>query len=98
MVDEASDHPQRPAGRRLGRSLSLRLGRRLLEIAEREGIDIADIARANERAAMPDEEINRRLDAVVQAMSACIDRGMAVGGILPGGLNVKRRAPALHAC
>ena len=29
-------------------------------------------------------------------MSACIDRGMAVGGILPGGLNVKRRAPALH--
>ena len=31
-----------------------------------------------------------------EAMSACIDRGMAAGGILPGGLNVKRRAPALH--
>jgi L-serine dehydratase len=29
-------------------------------------------------------------------MSACIDRGMAIGGILPGGLNVKRRAPGLH--
>ncbi|HEY0086224.1 MAG TPA: L-serine ammonia-lyase, partial [Allosphingosinicella sp.] len=25
-----------------------------------------------------------------------IDRGMAAGGILPGGLNVKRRAPGLH--
>jgi L-serine dehydratase len=29
-------------------------------------------------------------------MSACIDRGMVVDGILPGGLKVKRRAPALH--
>ena len=68
----------------------------LLEIAAREGLSIAEISRANERAAMPDEEINRRLDALVQAMSACIDRGMAVDGILPGGLNVKRRAPSLY--
>ncbi len=29
------------------------------------------------------------------AMSACIDRGVAIGGILPGGLNVKRRAPGI---
>ena len=71
-------------------------GAELLDIAEREGIDIADIARANERAAFSDEEINRRLDAIVQAMAACIDRGMAIDGILPGGLNVKRRAPSLH--
>ncbi|HEX8640928.1 MAG TPA: L-serine ammonia-lyase [Allosphingosinicella sp.] len=68
----------------------------LLDIAEREAMSIADIARANEQAALSDEEINARLDAIVQAMSACIDRGMAVDGILPGGLNVKRRAPALH--
>jgi L-serine dehydratase len=68
----------------------------LLAIAEREGATIADIARANERAAMPDAEIDRRLAEIVDAMSACIDRGMAAGGILPGGLNVKRRAPALH--
>jgi L-serine dehydratase len=71
-------------------------GDQLLEIAERYGADIADIARANERAALSDEEIDARLDAIAAAMSACIDRGMAIGGILPGGLNVKRRAPALH--
>jgi L-serine dehydratase len=68
----------------------------LLAIAEREGMTIADIARANERAGMPDEEINRRLAAIVDAMQGCIDRGMAADGILPGGLKVKRRAPALH--
>jgi L-serine dehydratase len=71
-------------------------GDELLAFAEREGVTIADIARANERAAFADEEIDRRLDAIDAAMSACIDRGMKVDGILPGGLKVKRRAPALH--
>ena len=68
----------------------------LLAIAERESLTIADIARANERVAFSDEEINRRLGVIVAAMSGCIDRGMKVDGILPGGLKVKRRAPALH--
>jgi L-serine dehydratase len=71
-------------------------GDALLAITEREGVAIADIARDNERAELADDEIDRRLDAIDAAMSACIDRGMTVGGILPGGLNVKRRAPALH--
>jgi L-serine dehydratase len=68
----------------------------LLAIAEREGMSIAEIARANERPLFPDEEIDRRLGAIVEAMSSCIDRGMKADGILPGGLKVKRRAPALH--
>ena len=71
-------------------------GAQLLALAERYDTDIADITRANERAALSDTEIDARLDTIADAMSACIDRGMAVGGILPGGLNVKRRAPALH--
>jgi L-serine dehydratase len=65
-------------------------------MAEREGMSIAEIARANERAALSDAEIDDRLDAITAAMSACIDRGIAAGGILPGGLNVRRRAPALY--
>jgi L-serine dehydratase len=68
----------------------------LLAIADREGLSIAEIARANEQAGMSDEEINRRLDSIVDAMSGCIDRGIAIDGILPGGLKVKRRAPALY--
>ena len=68
----------------------------LLAIAEREGMTIAEIAYANEQASLPDEEINRRLQAIVDAMSGCIDRGIQIDGILPGGLKVKRRAPALH--
>jgi L-serine dehydratase len=73
-----------------------RSGDELLAICEREGITIADIARANELAGLPDEEIDRRLRALSEAMSACIDRGIRQDGILPGGLRVKRRAPGLH--
>ncbi|WP_318962558.1 L-serine ammonia-lyase [Allosphingosinicella flava] len=68
----------------------------LLAIAEREGLSIAAIAMANERAALDKDEIGARLDAIADAMAACIDRGMRGEGILPGGLQVKRRAPGLH--
>jgi L-serine dehydratase len=71
-------------------------GYELLALAERHGLTIAQIARANERAGLADAEINRRLDLIVDAMSACIDRGIGQSGILPGGLKVKRRAPGLH--
>jgi L-serine dehydratase len=71
-------------------------GDQLLELAADGEMSFADIARANERAAMSDAEIDARLDEIAGAMSACIDRGIGQGGILPGGLNVKRRAPALH--
>ncbi len=71
-------------------------GAQLLAIAEREALEIADIARANERAAASDAEIDRRLDEIEAVMSSCIDRGIVQAGTLPGGLKVKRRAPALH--
>jgi L-serine dehydratase len=68
----------------------------LLAIVDREQLSIAEIARANERAHLSDEEIDRRLEEITGAMSACIDRGIGQEGILPGGLKVKRRAPALY--
>ena len=68
----------------------------LLAICARESRTIAELMRDNERVARSDEEIDAKLDQIVGAMSACIDRGMAVEGILPGGLNVKRRAPPLY--
>jgi L-serine dehydratase len=68
----------------------------LLAIVERERLSIAEIAWANERAQYSDEEIDRRLGDIERAMSACIDRGIGMEGILPGGLKVKRRAPGLH--
>ncbi|WP_109354913.1 L-serine ammonia-lyase [Sphingorhabdus sp. EL138] len=72
-------------------------GADLLKIAEEKGLCIADIMRNNERAAKTDEEIGIGIRQIADAMSACIDRGIKSEGILPGGLNVKRRAPLIHA-
>jgi L-serine dehydratase len=71
-------------------------GAELLALADGRSLSIAEIARANELASSDPATIDSRLDEIAAAMSACIDRGMASSGILPGGLNVKRRAPALH--
>ena len=96
VVDEAAVARNAPPEGAWDVPLPYSSGDDLLVLAEREGMSIAEIARANERAALSDAEIDARLDAIVAAMSACIDRGIAAGGILPGGLNVKRRAPALY--
>ncbi|QTD54915.1 L-serine ammonia-lyase [Parasphingorhabdus cellanae] len=72
-------------------------GADLLRIAEEKGLSIADIMRNNERVGKTDEEISATIREISDAMSACIDRGIKSGGILPGGLRVKRRAPLIHA-
>jgi len=95
IVDEESVARNAPPGGAWDIPYNYHSADELLVIAEREGMTIAEIARANERAALSDGEINQRLQAIVAAMSGCIDRGIAIDGILPGGLKVKRRAPAL---
>ncbi len=72
-------------------------GDNLLARAAASGKDIAALMRENEEAVLSPEEVSARIHAIRDAMSACIDRGIAIGGILPGGLEVKRRAPGIYA-
>jgi L-serine dehydratase len=72
-------------------------GAELLEVCEREGLAIHEVVLANEDEMRPREETLERLDQVWRVMAACIERGLSTEGRLPGGLEVKRRAPSLHA-
>ncbi len=67
----------------------------LLRIGKARGMRVTEIVRANERAWRSDAEIDAGLDTLWDAMRACIERGLVVGGTLPGGLNVRRRAPEM---
>jgi L-serine dehydratase len=49
----------------------------------------------NEKAWRPEAEIREGLDRIWDAMRACVARGIREEGVLPGGLKVGRRAPAL---
>lgn len=68
----------------------------LLETGAREGLSIAEIMRANERALRTGEELEGGLARIWEAMEQCIARGVRTEGVLPGGLRVRRRAAALR--
>nr|WP_320136595.1 L-serine ammonia-lyase [uncultured Amphritea sp.] len=68
----------------------------LLGHCQREGLSISDIMLANEQQWRSRAEINEQLMIIWQAMQDCVNRGCQQEGILPGGLNVKRRAAELH--
>lgn len=71
-------------------------GAELLATGNEYGLSIANIVWANEESFRPREETTAFIDAVRIAMFDCIERGYAQDGVLPGGLNVRRRARALH--
>jgi L-serine dehydratase len=73
-----------------------RSGRDLLVMGVASRLPIADMVLANEVSRQPLEQVEYRLDRLIAVMMASIDRGMAIEGELPGGLHVRRRAPALH--
>lgn len=68
----------------------------LLALCDERGITIAEAARTNEAALRPDEDIAEGLDAIWDAMAACVEAGLQSGGVLPGMLGVKRRAASIR--
>lgn len=70
----------------------------LIAICHREGMSIADVVWANETAFRPADEVRARLLAVWQVMRTCVSNGCSSGEpVLPGGLDVPRRAPKMYA-
>lgn len=67
----------------------------LLETCRLKSKSIEQIMLANEDAMRPRAKTIAGIDAIAQAMEACIDRGLSQRGTLPGGLKVQRRAPDL---
>lgn len=57
---------------------------------------IAAMKRANETVGRGDADLDAGLDRIWAVMDACIDRGLATDGTLPGGLKVRRRARRIH--
>ncbi|HQA33361.1 MAG TPA: L-serine ammonia-lyase [Casimicrobium huifangae] len=68
----------------------------LLLHGKRERLPLMDLLRANEHALRGTAATTSFLDRVIDTFFTCIDRGIVTRGELPGGLNVKRRAPDIH--
>ncbi|WP_027855071.1 L-serine ammonia-lyase [Marinobacterium litorale] len=70
--------------------------RELLEICLREGFSISELMLENEKVWRQESEIRAGIDSLWKAMQECIANGLENEGVLPGGLNVRRRAPSLY--
>ena len=65
----------------------------LLSLAEAHSLPIHELMLANEAAWRSAAEIRAGIARIWAAMQECTNRGLHTEGILPGGLNVRRRAP-----
>ena len=70
-------------------------GAQLLAACDASGLSIAELVRSNEEAVRPRETVDAYLDRIADTMFDCVDAGTSAAGILPGGLDVPRRARAL---
>ena len=68
----------------------------MLEMSKKSNKKIWEMKLANELENMPEEILNKKLDEIWNAMKSCVEHGLSTEGILPGGLNTKRRAMRLH--
>ncbi|QSX38563.1 L-serine ammonia-lyase [Shewanella sedimentimangrovi] len=68
----------------------------LLELCTDHGLSISSLMLANELSIASEADVKARLWQIWQTMKNCVEKGYQKEGILPGGLKLRRRAPALY--
>jgi L-serine dehydratase len=68
----------------------------MMELALESNLSIADMKQSNELLHISAEQLDQALHSLWNAMKTCVENGLNASGILPGGLNVKRRAKNLY--
>jgi L-serine dehydratase len=69
---------------------------RLVELCVNQGLSIAQVMLVNQSALEDEPSVLVFIEQVRLAMLQSIERGSANDGVLPGGLGIRRRAPALR--
>jgi L-serine dehydratase len=72
-----------------------RTGAELLRLTESTGRSVSGLMLENELAWRDEAEVRAKLLEIWRVMRECVAAGIATEGVLPGGLKVRRRAPAL---
>jgi L-serine dehydratase len=68
----------------------------LLALGDTHARAIWEMVLANECAVRSESDVRAYCEMIWTVMQRCAERGLASDGILPGGLNVRRRAPRLY--
>ena len=95
VVDEAASGADRVVLDETPLPFPFTTGAQLLEQCARHGMSISDVMLANEQVWRSEAEVRAGMLHLWSVMQACVERGCSREGLLPGGLKVPRRAPAL---
>ncbi|NCB57000.1 MAG: L-serine ammonia-lyase [Gammaproteobacteria bacterium] len=68
----------------------------LIALCHQHRLSVAELMLANEKVWRNETEIAAGIEQIWHTMQLCVQRGIQQQGILPGGLNVRRRAARLH--
>lgn len=68
----------------------------LLRLCNSEGLSVSQLMMDNEKAWRSEADVRDGLWRIWQVMCECVENGLSHEGVLPGGLNVRRRARQLH--
>lgn len=94
--DEISQRNASPASPIQAAPFEFDSAAQLLELCGQQGLSISSLMMANEQSLASEDEVKAKLWNIWQTMKTCIERGYQKEGILPGGLKLRRRAPALY--
>jgi len=72
-------------------------GVELLAHCKATGMSISQVMMENEKTWRTEEEVRSKILHLWQVMQQCVRNGCNTGGVLPGGLNVRRRAADLYS-
>lgn len=97
LTEEELQNPSTDATAKLKTSypFPFQTAKEMLEMGQASGKSIAEMKRANETKHMSISALNGKIDKIWEAMNGSIDAGVAAEGVLPGGLNVRRRAKGI---
>lgn len=68
----------------------------LMALCKQHSLTISELVMENEKTWRPEAETRAGILRIAKVMEECVKHGCETPGILPGGLNVQRRAHSLH--
>lgn len=96
QASESAAEVENPAGDEAEAKPIFESGEELLRVCEEHGFTVSQAMLMRERQWRTESEIREGILEIWGVMEACIERGMHTTGVLPGGLNVRRRAASWH--
>jgi len=70
--------------------------RSMLQMSMESGLSISAMKRINELEHLSEQALDHGLDEIWRSMRSCVEQGLAAEGVLPGGLDLPRRAKTLY--